>query len=112
MVSFVGGINTYLRAIIPNTNYAGLKAAVEANESIELDGEIRRPRRQRREYVRIQLPGHHPKPRLVSQTTRPSPSLTDPDYLNSAQVQAYIAAQVEAQVAARTAELDGADGNE
>ena len=108
-VSFVGGINTYLRAIIPNTNYAGLKAAVEANESIELDGEIAGHDANGVSTFVFNFPVII-RNRVWYPDDAPESIVNDPDYLNSAQVQAYIAAQVEAQVAAATAELNGADG--
>ena len=108
-VSFVGGINTYLRAIIPNTNYAGLKAAVEANESIELEGEIAGHDANGVSTFVFNFPVII-RNRVWFPDDAPESVVADPDYLNSAQVQAYIAAQVEAQVAAATAELNGADG--
>ena len=104
-----GSKRTIITATIPNTNYAGLKSALETSETIEMEGELAGHDADSVSVFVFAFPVIV-RNRVWFPDDAPESVTEDPDYLNSAQVEAKIAAEVAAAVAAATAELDGADG--
>jgi len=104
-----GSKRTIITATIPNTNYAGLKVALETSETIEMEGELAGHDADSVSVFVFAFPVIV-RNRVWFPDDAPESVTEDPDYLNSAQVEAKIAAEVAAAVAAATAELDGADG--
>jgi len=104
-----GSKRTIITAIIPNTNYAGLKAALETSETIEMEGELAGHDADSVSVFVFAFPVIV-RNRVWFPDAAPESVTEDPDYLNSAQIEAKIASEVAAAVAVATAGLGGTNG--
>ena len=100
-----GTLRTLITATVPNTNYAGLKTAVEANKTVELNGEIAGNTTEDVSTFSYIFPVII-RNRVWYPDDAPESVVNDPDYLNSAEVTAYI----NSAVATAVASVSGTDG--
>ncbi|NLE06943.1 MAG: hypothetical protein GX638_19360, partial [Crenarchaeota archaeon] len=104
-----GTARTIITATVPNTNYAGLKAAVETSESLTLEGEIGGNDSGAASTFVFAFPVIV-RNRVWYPDDAPESVVNDPDYLNSVENLAYINDAVATAVATAVAEIDGKDG--